>query len=71
MNVMHPCSDQATFEWIRSGREDLLASDNPDWKGNFVSHLLPKSFEAQAKLLHSIAANYENIDNPLSERGGD
>lgn len=65
---MHPCTDQAAFEWIRSGREELLASDNPHWKGNFVSHLLPKSFQAYAKLLHSIEANYENIDNPLSER---
>jgi hypothetical protein len=64
---MRSCSDQAAFEWIRSGREQLLASDNPNWKGNFVSHLLPKSFEAYAKLLHSIEANYENIDNPLSE----
>jgi len=65
---MHTCTDQAAFEWIRSKREELLASDNPSWKGNFVSHLLPKSFEAYAKLLHSIEANYKNIDNPLSER---
>jgi hypothetical protein len=68
MYIMHPCTDQAAFEWIRSGREELLASDNPNWKGNFVSHLLPKTFEAYAKLLHSIEANYENIDKPLSAR---
>jgi hypothetical protein len=68
MNVMHPCADQAAFEWIRSEREKLLANDNSSWKGNFVSHLLPKSFEAYAKILHSIEANYENIDNPLTER---
>jgi hypothetical protein len=68
MNDMHPCTDQVAFEWIRSGRTELIASNNPNWKGNFVSHLLPKNFEAYAKLLHSIEANYENIDNPLSER---
>jgi hypothetical protein len=68
MNLMQPRADQTAFEWIRSGRDELLASDNPSWKGNFVSHLLPKSFEAYAKLLHSIDANYQNIDNPLSER---
>lgn len=64
---MQHCTDQAPFEWIRRGRDELLASHNPSWKGNFVSHLLPKSFEAYAKLLHSIEANYENIDNPLAE----
>ena len=64
---MQPCPDNA-FDWIRTGREEVLASDNPNWKGNFVSHLLPKSFEAYAKLLHGIEANYKNIDNPLSER---
>jgi hypothetical protein len=68
MKVMHQCTDQAAFEWIRSEREELLASDNPSWKGNFVSHLLPKSFEAYAKILHSTEASYENIDNPLAER---
>jgi len=67
MNDMQPCPDNA-FDWIRTGREEVLASDNPNWKGNFVSHLLPKSFEAYAKLLHSIEANYKNIDNPLTER---
>jgi hypothetical protein len=67
MNVMRPCNDQAAFGWIRSGREELLASANPNWKGNFVSHLFPTSFDAYAKLLHSIEANYKNIDNPLSE----
>jgi len=64
MNVMRPCTDQAAFEWIRNGREEFLASDNPNWKGNFVSHLLPKSFEAYAKILHQIDASYKNIDNP-------
>src|SRR5258708_7235572 len=67
MNVMRPCTDQAAFEWIRNGREEFLASDNPNWKGNFVSHLLPKSFEAYAKILHQIDASYKNIDNPLTE----
>jgi hypothetical protein len=62
---MQPYSDNVAFEWIRSALQELLASDNPEWKGNFVSHLLPTSFEAYAKVLHSIEANYKNIEEPL------
>jgi hypothetical protein len=65
---MQPCSDHVAFEWIRSARQELLASDDSRWKGNFVSHLLPTSFEAYAKILHSIEPNYKNIDKPLSDR---
>jgi len=65
---MLPSSDHVAFEWIRSARQELLASDNPNWKGNFVFHLLPTSFEAYAKVLHSIEANYKNIDEPLLDR---
>jgi hypothetical protein len=64
---MRPCPDDA-FEWIRSGRQKSLARDNPDWKGNFVSHLIPERFDAYTKILHRIEPNYKNIDNPLSER---
>jgi len=63
---MHPCPDDA-FEWIRAGREEVLARDKPDWK-NFVSNLIPRQFEAYAKILHQIDASYKNIDNPLTER---
>lgn len=66
MNVMHPCPDDA-FEWIRTGREKFLPRDKPDWK-SFVSNLVPKQFEAYAKMLHQINASYKNIDNPLTER---
>jgi hypothetical protein len=65
---MQPYSDDIAFEWIRSARQELLASNDPSWKGNFVSHLLPTNFEAYAKVLHSIEANYKNIDEPLSDR---
>jgi hypothetical protein len=65
---MNWCSDNTPFEWIRSGREALLVRDDPNWKGNFVFHLIPTRFDAYAKILHSIEANYEHIDNPLSER---
>src|ERR1700722_14134145 len=65
---MQPCSEHVAFEWIRSARQELLASDDPHWKGNFVSHLLPTSFEVYAKILHSIEPNYKNIDEPLSDR---
>ena len=66
MNVMHPCPNDA-FEWIRTGRDDVLPGDRPDWKA-FVSNLIPKQFEAYAKILHQIDASYKNIDNPLTER---
>jgi hypothetical protein len=65
---MRSCSDQTAFQWILREQDERLASNNPNWKGNFVSHLLPKSFEAYAKILHTIEADYKNIDNPLSER---
>jgi hypothetical protein len=62
---MYTCSDDS-FEWIRSVREGLLSRDKSDWKC-FISDLIPKQFEAYAKVLHQIDAHYENIDNPLSE----
>lgn len=65
---MHMCSNDAAFEWIRAGREKGLTRDDPNWRGNFVSCLIPKKFDAYAKILHRIDAYYENIDNPLSER---
>lgn len=67
MNAVRPCPDE-TFEWIQNGRSELLSSEDPRWKGNFVSHLLPPKFEAYAKILHRVTANYENIDRPLSDR---
>jgi hypothetical protein len=66
MNAMQPCPDDA-FEWIRTGREELLPRDDPNWK-SFVSNLIPKKFDAYAKILHGIQARYDNIDNPLSDR---
>jgi len=65
MNDVYPCSEDS-FEWIRSVREELLSRDKSDWK-SFVSDLIPKQFEAYAKVLHQIDARYENIDNPLTE----
>jgi hypothetical protein len=64
---MDACSDEGVFDWIRGERKKLLARDDPEWRGNFVSHLIPEKFEAYAKILHRIEANYENIDSPLSE----
>ena len=64
---MRPSSDKE-FEWIQAGLSELVPSEVASWKGNFVSHLLPPKFEAYAKILHRITANYENIDHPLSER---
>jgi hypothetical protein len=63
---MQTCPDGA-FEWVRTGREELLPRDKPDWK-SFVFNLIPKGFDAYAKILHQIDANYENLDNPLTGR---
>jgi hypothetical protein len=61
---MYPCPD-AAFEWIRTGRAEVLPRDIPDWK-NCVSNLIPQEFEAYAKILHQIDASYKNVDNPLT-----
>jgi hypothetical protein len=65
MIFMQPCPDDA-FGWIRTEREESLSRDDPNWK-SLVSNLIPKKFDAYAKILHSIEARYENIDNPLSD----
>jgi hypothetical protein len=62
MNVMHSCPDDE-FEWIQS-RSEKPDRTTPNWNGNFVSQLMPIKFEAYAKILHSIEASYENIDDP-------
>ena len=68
MPCMQACSDVMVFEWIRSGRATLRRRDDPGWRGNFVSHLLPTTFSTYAKVLHRVDACYENIDNPLSPK---
>ena len=62
---MRPSPDE-DFEWIRNELWELVSREDPNWKGNFVSHLLPPRFQAYAKILHRITANYENIDDPLA-----
>jgi hypothetical protein len=66
MSAMHVCSDK-DFEWIQRGVSELISCEDPNWKGNFVSHLLPPTFESYAKILHRITAKYENVDSPLSD----
>jgi hypothetical protein len=63
---MNPCADEKPFDCIRDGRQQLLPVRSPCWEGNFVSHLMPASFEAYAKILHGVSASYENIDNSLT-----
>jgi hypothetical protein len=64
MKFMNACVDEE-FGWIRTGREEFLPRDDPNWK-SFISNLIPKNFEGYAKILHGIEAGYENIDKPLS-----
>jgi hypothetical protein len=63
---MFPEQNQTVFDWIRTGRDELASGRTPDWRGNFVSHLIPPVFESYAKLLHGIQAHYEFVDQPLS-----
>jgi hypothetical protein len=63
---MQACPDETAFDWIRDGRRPFKSRKDPDWTGNFVSNVLPESFEAYVKVLHRIDARYETIDNPLS-----
>ena len=64
---MKVCEGTSAFEWIENGRLPMVPRDsNPDWKGNTVRRVLPDEFEAYAKVLHRIEANYKHIDNPLS-----
>jgi hypothetical protein len=63
---MQVCADDDSFGWIDAGRIPFKKRDQPDWQGNFVANLLPRSFEAYVKILHRIDANYYHVDHPLS-----
>jgi hypothetical protein len=64
---MIPCEDESAFSWISEGRSTRIGKyDDPDWRGNPVSLVVPPIFERYVKVLHSLDAHYENIDNPLS-----
>jgi hypothetical protein len=65
-SVMQPCHDETIFAWIHDGRLPFGSRKDPGWTGNFVSNLLPQSFEAYVKILHPIDADYRGVDNPLS-----
>jgi hypothetical protein len=60
---MHPRPD-SDFGWIKSGRANPARREGQNWPGCFLSVLLPPNFEAYAKILHRIPANYRHIDNP-------
>jgi hypothetical protein len=62
--------DDGAFEWIRAGRQKALSRNDPSWRGNFLFHLMPNTFDSYAKILHGIEAKYTNIDDPhpLTER---
>lgn len=66
---MRICEDETAFAWISGGRRptsDLTSSDAA-WPGNTVHNLLPDVFESYAKIFHRLEANYQHIDNLLSE----
>lgn len=66
---MQPQQDETAFNWIRDGRGALTSREggnrlSPDWRGVRVAHLVPAIFEAYARILHRVDANYEDIDHP-------
>jgi hypothetical protein len=64
---MLPCADHSAFQWIVGNRSSPVGKyDAADWKGVPVSLVLPVLFERYVKILHTLDAHYENIDNPLS-----
>ncbi len=65
---MKVCEDNSAFAWIENDRLPMIPrnSNGSEWKGNTVQNCLPNQFEAYAKILHRIEANYKQIDNPLS-----
>jgi hypothetical protein len=60
---MLPCAD-SEFEWIKDGRSKPAPRDNQNWPGCLLSVLVPPRFEAYAKILHRVTANYQHIDHP-------
>lgn len=49
------------FAWIAQNIDSLLRIDDSLWKGNFVSHCLPKGFQSYCKLFHVMSE-----ENPQS-----
>jgi hypothetical protein len=60
---MHPRPD-SDFDWISSTRLEPAPKKDQNWPGCSLSVLLPPNFEAYAKILHQITANYEHVDHP-------
>jgi hypothetical protein len=60
---MHPRPD-GDFGWIKNRREKPAPREGQNWPGCSLSVLLPPNFEAYAKILHRVTANYQHIDNP-------
>jgi len=69
MRIVKSFPEDRVFEWIRSERvkPKAISRASPAWPGNFVSLLIPNTFEAYAKILHRIDARYEDPTSPLSE----
>jgi hypothetical protein len=63
---MKPEPDEKAFDWILRERDTKQKKSAANWRGNFVSQLVPPVFEAYAKILHRIDAKYKGLDNPLS-----
>ena len=63
---MQPQCDDSSFDWIRRGRRESMMRTDPGWAGNCVSNLMPGEFGGYVKVLHTVTARYDLIDNPLT-----
>lgn len=65
---MKSCASNAVFDWIEQGRIKLPPRFvGQPWSCR-VHHLVPPQIERYAKILHSLEAHFENIDNPPTEK---
>jgi hypothetical protein len=64
---MLPEHNEGAFDWISQGRDKRFWTRPPEGNGGFIPSLIPPIFQSYVKLLHSVKAHYEFIDNPLSE----
>jgi len=52
------------FRWLRTSLDRTTGGDDPNWRGNFVSHVLPKGYAAYCKIFHPIY-----VDSAIKDRG--
>jgi hypothetical protein len=63
--VLKECKDLSPSKWIRENT-DVIETRPDFWHGNFVSHCVPKVFEAYCKLFHEIYDDGSVLDHRIT-----